>query len=99
MILELHVALLRTFFFSLCSLLSYTEQYIEYDPFITSPELSNPWISDDNSLWELEARCVRMCNKIQHLAAEKKYSLLDDITSKRRLRASIPASRFLCQMF
>ncbi|TSL04185.1 Regulator of G-protein signaling 7 [Bagarius yarrelli] len=38
------------------SLLSYTEQYIEYDPFITSPEPSNPWISDDNTLWELEAR-------------------------------------------
>ncbi|TNM94816.1 hypothetical protein fugu_017575 [Takifugu bimaculatus] len=37
------------------SLISYTEQYIEYDPFVTTPELSNPWLSDDPSLWDLEA--------------------------------------------
>uniref|UniRef100_A0A674BC35 Regulator of G protein signaling 7 n=1 Tax=Salmo trutta TaxID=8032 RepID=A0A674BC35_SALTR len=36
------------------SLLSYTEQYMEYDPFFTSPEPSNPWISDDTAVWELE---------------------------------------------
>uniref|UniRef100_A0A8C7IZF5 Regulator of G protein signaling 7 n=2 Tax=Oncorhynchus kisutch TaxID=8019 RepID=A0A8C7IZF5_ONCKI len=36
------------------SLLSYTEQYVEYDPFFTSPEPSNPWISDDITVWELE---------------------------------------------
>uniref|UniRef100_A0A8L0DW14 Regulator of G protein signaling 7b n=1 Tax=Oncorhynchus mykiss TaxID=8022 RepID=A0A8L0DW14_ONCMY len=35
-------------------LLSYTEQYVEYDPFFTSPETSNPWISDDITIWELE---------------------------------------------
>ncbi|XP_036816018.1 regulator of G-protein signaling 7-like isoform X2 [Oncorhynchus mykiss] len=38
------------------SLLSYTEQYVEYDPFFTSPETSNPWISDDITIWELETR-------------------------------------------
>ncbi|XP_051266068.1 regulator of G-protein signaling 6 [Dicentrarchus labrax] len=37
------------------SLISYTEQYIEYDPFVTGPEPSNPWTSDDPSLWDLEA--------------------------------------------
>uniref|UniRef100_A0AAY4ATS7 Regulator of G-protein signaling 7 n=1 Tax=Denticeps clupeoides TaxID=299321 RepID=A0AAY4ATS7_9TELE len=37
------------------SLLAYTEQYMEYDPFLTSPDPSNPWISDDTTLWELEA--------------------------------------------
>uniref|UniRef100_A0A8C3AAZ4 Regulator of G protein signaling 7 n=1 Tax=Cyclopterus lumpus TaxID=8103 RepID=A0A8C3AAZ4_CYCLU len=37
------------------SLLAYTEQYIEYDPFLTPPDPSNPWISDDATLWELEA--------------------------------------------
>uniref|UniRef100_A0A8C5I0W4 Regulator of G-protein signaling 6-like n=1 Tax=Gouania willdenowi TaxID=441366 RepID=A0A8C5I0W4_GOUWI len=36
------------------SLISYTEQYMEYDPFITAPEPSNPWTSDDPSLWDLE---------------------------------------------
>uniref|UniRef100_A0A8C9W3F2 Regulator of G protein signaling 7b n=1 Tax=Scleropages formosus TaxID=113540 RepID=A0A8C9W3F2_SCLFO len=38
-----------------CSLLSYTEQYMEYDPFLTPPDPSNPWISDDTTLWEMEA--------------------------------------------
>uniref|UniRef100_A0A8C9V1Y6 Regulator of G protein signaling 7b n=1 Tax=Scleropages formosus TaxID=113540 RepID=A0A8C9V1Y6_SCLFO len=37
------------------SLLSYTEQYMEYDPFLTPPDPSNPWISDDTTLWEMEA--------------------------------------------
>ncbi|TNN70573.1 Regulator of G-protein signaling 7 [Liparis tanakae] len=37
------------------SLLAYTEQYIEYDPFLTPPDPSNPWITDDGILWELEA--------------------------------------------
>uniref|UniRef100_A0A7N6A1P2 Regulator of G protein signaling 7b n=1 Tax=Anabas testudineus TaxID=64144 RepID=A0A7N6A1P2_ANATE len=37
------------------SLLGYTEQYVEYDPFLTPPDPSNPWISDDTTLWELEA--------------------------------------------
>ncbi|XP_029983879.1 regulator of G-protein signaling 6-like [Sphaeramia orbicularis] len=37
------------------SLISYTEQYMEYDPFLMAPEPSNPWTSDDPSLWDLEA--------------------------------------------
>ncbi|KAM6951903.1 regulator of G-protein signaling 7 isoform 1-T1 [Aplochiton taeniatus] len=37
------------------SLIGYSEQYQEYDPFFTSPEPSNPWISDDSTAWELEA--------------------------------------------
>ncbi|XP_051529570.1 regulator of G-protein signaling 7-like [Myxocyprinus asiaticus] len=37
------------------SLLSFSEQYMEYDPFFTTPEPSNPWITDDNTSWELEA--------------------------------------------
>lgn len=38
------------------SLLGYTEQYLEYDPFLTPPDPSNPWISDDTTVWELEVR-------------------------------------------
>lgn len=38
------------------SLITYTEQYMEYDSFLTAPEPSNPWTSDDPSLWDLEAR-------------------------------------------
>uniref|UniRef100_A0A4W2GSL2 Regulator of G protein signaling 7 n=1 Tax=Bos indicus x Bos taurus TaxID=30522 RepID=A0A4W2GSL2_BOBOX len=37
------------------SLLSYTEQYVEYDPFLAPPDPSNPWLSDDTTFWELEA--------------------------------------------
>uniref|UniRef100_A0A667ZCJ8 Regulator of G protein signaling 6 n=1 Tax=Myripristis murdjan TaxID=586833 RepID=A0A667ZCJ8_9TELE len=37
------------------SLISYTEQYMEYDPFVTPPEPSNPWTSDDCTFWDLEA--------------------------------------------
>nr|XP_020484083.1 regulator of G-protein signaling 6-like [Labrus bergylta]XP_020484089.1 regulator of G-protein signaling 6-like [Labrus bergylta] len=36
------------------SLISYTEQFMEYDPFVTAMEPSNPWTSDDPSLWDLE---------------------------------------------
>ncbi|NXC16553.1 RGS7 protein, partial [Corythaeola cristata] len=36
-------------------LLAYTEQYLEYDPFLVPPDPSNPWISDDTAFWELEA--------------------------------------------
>uniref|UniRef100_A0A8C0R6G7 Regulator of G protein signaling 7 n=1 Tax=Canis lupus dingo TaxID=286419 RepID=A0A8C0R6G7_CANLU len=41
--------------FFLSSLLSYTEQYLEYDPFLVPPDPSNPWLSDDTTFWELEA--------------------------------------------
>ncbi|KAK0151792.1 Regulator of G-protein signaling 7 [Merluccius polli] len=37
------------------SLISYSEQYTEYDPCFTAPEPSNPWSSDDTTCWELEA--------------------------------------------
>ncbi|KAI4876964.1 hypothetical protein NFI96_013282 [Prochilodus magdalenae] len=37
------------------SLLGYTEQYADYDPFLSTPDPSNPWISDDATFWELEA--------------------------------------------
>lgn len=29
---------------------------MEYDPFLTPPDPSNPWITDDATVWELEAR-------------------------------------------
>lgn len=39
-----------------CSLIAYTEQYVEYDPLITPAEPSNPWVSDDIALWDIEMR-------------------------------------------
>ncbi|GLD72363.1 regulator of G-protein signaling 6-like protein [Lates japonicus] len=37
------------------SLMGYTEQFMEYDPFVSATEPSNPWISDDTTFWDLEA--------------------------------------------
>ncbi|XP_058843342.1 regulator of G-protein signaling 6 isoform X2 [Acipenser ruthenus] len=37
------------------SLMTYTEQFLDFDPFLTMPDPSNPWISDDITFWELEA--------------------------------------------
>ncbi|XP_026525110.1 regulator of G-protein signaling 7 isoform X5 [Notechis scutatus] len=36
------------------SLLTYTGQYVEYDPFLQSSDPSNPWLSDDPTFWETE---------------------------------------------
>ncbi|KAG7208741.1 hypothetical protein KM043_014937 [Ampulex compressa] len=36
------------------ALIGFFEQYTEYDPFFTQPELTNPWISDSPELWEQE---------------------------------------------
>ncbi|XP_050454068.1 regulator of G-protein signaling 7 isoform X1 [Cataglyphis hispanica] len=36
------------------ALIGYFEQYMEYDPFFTQPELTNPWISDSPEMWEQE---------------------------------------------
>ncbi|KAM4664279.1 regulator of G-protein signaling 6 isoform 2-T2 [Discoglossus pictus] len=36
------------------SFIAYSEQYTEYDPFLTPAEPSNPWISDDATFWDSE---------------------------------------------
>ncbi|XP_048394422.1 regulator of G-protein signaling 6-like isoform X2 [Stegostoma tigrinum] len=37
------------------SLVSYAEQYLEYDPLLTPQDPPNPWISDDSTFWDMEA--------------------------------------------
>ncbi|XP_067848263.1 regulator of G-protein signaling 6-like [Heptranchias perlo] len=37
------------------SLVTYAEQYLEYDPLLTPQDPSNPWISDDSTFWDMEA--------------------------------------------
>jgi len=34
--------------------MNYYEQYLEFDAFMTTPEPSNPWISDNIEFWEQE---------------------------------------------
>ncbi|MEE6492754.1 hypothetical protein FKM82_016627 [Ascaphus truei] len=36
------------------SFIAYSEQYVEYDPFLSPPEPSNPWIADDATFWDTE---------------------------------------------
>ncbi|CAF0770256.1 unnamed protein product [Brachionus calyciflorus] len=33
---------------------NYFEQYIEFDPFVTPPDPSNPWITDSTEFWDME---------------------------------------------
>jgi hypothetical protein len=42
----------RAYLFGRC--IGYFEQYVEYDPFFTAPELPNPWTSDNPEFWEQE---------------------------------------------
>ncbi|XP_038640250.1 regulator of G-protein signaling 6 isoform X2 [Scyliorhinus canicula] len=37
------------------SLVSYAEQYLEYDPLLTQQDPPNPWVSDDSAFWDMEA--------------------------------------------
>ncbi|KAL3102132.1 hypothetical protein niasHS_003541 [Heterodera schachtii] len=39
---------------------NWSEQFQEYDPFITQPHPTNPWVSDDPSLWALNADNVEV---------------------------------------
>lgn len=36
------------------SLVAYYDQYNEFDYFITSPELPNPWQTDSTEMWDTE---------------------------------------------
>ncbi|XP_046398167.1 uncharacterized protein LOC124164972 [Ischnura elegans] len=42
------------------SLASRVETYAEYDPFLTPPQPSNPWLSDDVQYWTLNAPVVEV---------------------------------------
>lgn len=46
--------LIGTIFTFVDRYINYFEQYIEYDPFFTPPEIANPWLSDNPDFWEQE---------------------------------------------
>ena len=54
---EQHMNLILTVWF-FHSLIAYAQNYKTYDPCFTTPTPSNPWITDDSELWNLE--CVRL---------------------------------------
>ena len=37
-----------------CSTVNFCQRYHEFDPMLTSPLPSNPWVSNDNTLWTIE---------------------------------------------
>lgn len=37
------------------NLKSYFETYVEYDPMFIQPQPSNPWITDDQTFWQLNS--------------------------------------------
>lgn len=45
---------------ALDSLCSYSKTYAEYDPFLSAPQPSNPWLSDDPSFWQFNAPLVEV---------------------------------------
>ncbi|KAL2723947.1 uncharacterized protein V1478_008460 [Vespula squamosa] len=42
------------------NLKSYFETYVEYDPMFVHPQPSNPWITDDNTFWQLNSPVVEI---------------------------------------
>ncbi|KHJ77155.1 GGL domain protein, partial [Oesophagostomum dentatum] len=35
------------------TMVQWVDERVDYDPFLTVPQPSNPWITDDTSLWTL----------------------------------------------
>ncbi|XP_026666666.1 regulator of G-protein signaling 9 isoform X2 [Ceratina calcarata] len=42
------------------NLKSYFETYVEYDPMFVQPQPSNPWITDDQTFWQLNSPLVEV---------------------------------------
>jgi len=53
--------------------MNFYEQYSEFDAFITSPEPSNPWTSDNVEFWEQELTTSVLVTVYLHHDPEKKH--------------------------
>ncbi|CAG0900888.1 unnamed protein product, partial [Cyprideis torosa] len=60
------------------SFIAYFAQYREYDPFVTTPEPSNPWISDNVDLWDAEKQAKDISAKRVRRWAFSIHELLKD---------------------
>jgi regulator of G-protein signaling len=57
---------------------TFYEQWAEYDPFITLPEPSNPWVTDSTDFWELERQTRDVpCRRVRRWAFSVKELLRD----------------------
>ncbi|RWS27642.1 regulator of G-protein signaling 7-like protein [Leptotrombidium deliense] len=57
---------------------TYYDQWAEYDPFITLPEPTNPWINDSTDFWELERQIKDVpCRRVRRWAFSLKELLRD----------------------
>ncbi|KAK6055629.1 regulator of G protein signaling domain protein [Cooperia oncophora] len=41
-------------------MVQWVDQRVDYDPFLTAPQPSNPWITDDTNLWTLNTDTVEV---------------------------------------
>ncbi|KAK9751909.1 GGL domain [Popillia japonica] len=60
--------------------MAYFEQYLEYDAFFVAPEYPNPWISDNQELWEQEKQAKDIsARRVKRWAFSLKELLQDPI--------------------
>lgn len=54
---------------------SYYQTYEEYDPMITQPQPSNPWITDDQTFWQFNSPLLvsRLCSNVNF---SRKYAYI-----------------------
>nr|XP_049694999.1 uncharacterized protein LOC110372536 isoform X2 [Helicoverpa armigera] len=48
---------------ALDALVAYSETFTPYDPWLTQPQPSNPWVSDDTLFWQLNSPLVEVPNE------------------------------------
>lgn len=75
------------------SYISYFGQYVEYDSFITPPECSNPWISDNCEFWEQESSLTNISARRVRRWAFSIHELLKDAAGREHF------TRFLANEF
>ena len=66
---------------------TYFDQWVEYDPFITPSEPSNPWINDSTDFWESERQTLVV---VQHSSLS---SSLTDVSCFFQQRCAMQKSK------
>ncbi|KAM4541390.1 regulator of G-protein signaling 6-like isoform 2-T2 [Fundulus diaphanus] len=68
------------------SLMIYTEQFMEYDPFVMGVDPSNPWISDDTTCWDMEASREPSQQRVKKWSYSLEEALKDPVGRDQFLR-------------